>query len=126
MLRTKNGLKGICEANWLTPTKVRQLSITTDNSHVVADYIDQSIEISNASLVNSKSFHEFQPNINFNKQILNPSKEEPLKNELIDFLVSITEKRETLVTGIDGARAVAIANAAIESLKTGEKIENLQ
>ncbi len=120
----ENGLKGLCEANWLTPTKVRQLSITTDNAHIVADYIDQTIEISKASLVDGTLFHGFQPNIKFNKEMVNIIRKEPLKNELIDFLNSIEEKRETLVTGFDGATAVAIANAATESLRTG-KIEFL-
>ena len=45
-------------------------------------------------------------------------KQEPLKNELLDFLDAIQKKRKPLVTGEDGVEAVRIAQAALESIKT--------
>ena len=50
-------------------------------------------------------------------------KQEPLKNELKDFINSIENKTKPLVTGNDGVEAIRIAEAAIESIRKGEKIE---
>ena len=36
---------GICEANWLTPMKVRELRLTTTQCYINLDYIKQEIEI---------------------------------------------------------------------------------
>jgi len=44
-------------------------------------------------------------------------KQEPLKNEMIDFLDAIEKKRKPLVTGEDGIEAIRIAEAALESIR---------
>ncbi len=121
-----SGLNALCEANWLTPTKVRQLNITTDKLHIVADYMNQTVEISEAILLDNKTFNDFQPNIEFNSELVTLQKEEPLKNEILDFLLSIEKGKLPLVSGIEGARAVEVAEAAQNSLQTGNIITNFK
>ena len=50
-------------------------------------------------------------------------KQEPLKNELIDFLDAIGKKRNPLVTGDDGVEAIRIATAALSSIKERKLVE---
>jgi len=45
-----------------------------------------------------------------------------LKREIVDFIDAIENKREPIVTGKDGAEAIKIANAALESIKKKEKV----
>lgn len=42
-LRFDNGVTGLIEANWLTPMKVRQLSVTTERGMFIADYLTQDL-----------------------------------------------------------------------------------
>ena len=105
---------------------LKHMILTREEAVIVADYMDQSIEISAARLIDDRSFNDFQPNIEFDKELVNLNREEPLKNELIDFLDSIGKNRKPLVTGEDGARAVEVAQAAIESLNTGNKVEEFE
>jgi UDP-N-acetylglucosamine 3-dehydrogenase len=50
-------------------------------------------------------------------------KQEPLKNEMVDFLDAIDKKRKPLVTGEDGIEAIRIAEAALESIKERKVVE---
>ena len=123
LLDFHNGIKGLCEANWLTPTKVRDLSLTTDNSHILANYMDQSLEITSAKNNFLSSSNSFSMGLKFDKEIIHVERHEPLKLELVDFLSSILEKGDPLVTGMDGVNAVKVAEAVILSLEKGSKIE---
>ena len=42
-LRFENGVTGLIEANWLTPMKVRQLSVTTEAGMFIVDYLTQDL-----------------------------------------------------------------------------------
>ncbi len=42
-LRFDGGLTGLLETNWVTPTKVRQLSVTGDHGMFVLDYLTQDL-----------------------------------------------------------------------------------
>jgi predicted dehydrogenase len=43
MLKFANGAIGICDINWLTPTKRRTLTVTGERGMYVADYINQDL-----------------------------------------------------------------------------------
>ena len=45
-----NGMNGYVEANWLTPMKVRKLSLTCSKNFVELDYTAQAITISSATV----------------------------------------------------------------------------
>ena len=56
------------------------------------------------------------------KETISVQRSEPLKNEIINFLDAIKGNVDLLVNGQDGLQAVKIAEASLESLKTGNKI----
>jgi len=94
------------ETNWLTPRKIRTLTITGTEGIINVEYITQQIVIENNERL-------YQP-------YLTP--EEPLYNELESFINSIITDNEPVVTGEDGLKALKICEAAILSAKKREHI----
>lgn len=122
MLNFKNGLSGLLEVNWLTPVKIRKLQLTCSEKFVELDYINQSVEISSASMSKADEMNLFSVPINYKRNNVSLQKKEPLKNEIEDFVDSIEKKCDPLVTGYDGLMAVKIAGAAVQSSKTGKVV----
>jgi len=107
MVTFKGRRTAFIEANWLTPYKIRKLAITGSEAIMTLDYITQEITIETAG------------------QTLAPRYEvkEPLKLELQNFANSILNNREPMTTGVDGLKALQIAEAASKSAQTGKAIE---
>lgn len=122
-LKFRNGVVGYVEANWLTPMKVRKLWLTCTQNYVEIDYIKQSVRVSEARVMEHDSMDLFRVPFEYNIREFSLKKEEPLKNELHDFLGAIEEKRRPLVSGEDAVKTMAVAFSAIESLNTGEVVE---
>jgi len=90
------------EANWLTPHKLRNLTVTGEEAIASLNYLTQEVTIED-----------------IDKMVKPSSKwEEPLMIELEEFAHSIIEDRDPLVAGEDGLRALEIAEAAITSAHT--------
>ena len=53
LLDFENQTKGICEVNWLTPIKIRKLSLTCTKAFVDIDLIDQVLVESSAEFINT-------------------------------------------------------------------------
>lgn len=99
MLTFSGGRTAFIEANWLTPYKIRKLIATGSNAIISLDYITQEMTIETEG------------------QTLMPREQvrEPLKLELQHFAQCILEDREPLVSGVDGLKALEIAEAALRS-----------
>ena len=99
MLTYRDGKSAFIESNWLTPYKTRTLTVTGSDAILKLDYITQELWIENA------------------KESLRPRRTmlEPLKAELEHFAKCIIENGNPKVTGIDGLKALAIAQAALKS-----------
>ena len=50
LLQTASGSTGMVEVNWLTPMKVRKVSITCSDGYAVMDYMDQSLQFSTSRM----------------------------------------------------------------------------
>lgn len=97
-----NGIQtAFIEANWLTPSKKRTLTVTCGNALVTLDYLTQKIFIEDINGL----------------QEMSPRWKEPLMLELRNFVESVVKDREPLVTGRDGLKALTLAELAIESAK---------
>jgi len=107
MLTFPDGKSAFLEANWLTPYKVRRLIVTGSEAIITIDYISQEITIETSS------------------QTLIPRYrwEEPLKLELQHFVDSLLNNNDPLVTGMDGVKALKIAEAILESAEKNRLIE---
>lgn len=123
LLSFNNSISGFVEVNWLTPMKVRTLSLTCSKNFVEADYMKQSVKVSSSKLVDYNVRDLFKTSFQFDERELFLKKEEPLKNEITDFLNAVKKKKKPLVTGEDSLMALKIAEAAIESYKKGKVIK---
>jgi UDP-N-acetylglucosamine 3-dehydrogenase len=117
-----NGVTGVVEVNWLTPTKVRTLSMTCSSQFVEFDYTSQSIAICSATLREYDPANLYDLGLEFQARSINLKKEEPLRRELSDFLKAAERGSAPLVTGFDAAETIKIAEAAIESAKSHSAI----
>jgi UDP-N-acetylglucosamine 3-dehydrogenase len=122
MINFTDGLCGVIEVNWLTPMKIRKLSLTCDTSFVEADFINQSIQTSTSTFDMIDDANLYDIPIQNQIKTMELQKKEPLKNEIFDFVDAITKNKKPLVTGYDGVKAVEIAEAAVTSSKIGKVI----
>jgi UDP-N-acetylglucosamine 3-dehydrogenase len=99
MLAYEDGKSAFIESNWLTPYKTRTLTVTGSDAIMRLDYMTQELWIE-------------EPKENLQPRYL---WKEPLKLELQHFADCILEKKKSLITGIDGLKALQIAEAALRS-----------
>ena len=101
-----NNRSAFIETNWLTPRKVRTLTITGTEGLITVEYITQQIIVENNERL-------YQPFLDYG---------EPLLRELDSFVNSILNDEPPEVTGVDGLRALEISEAAIQSAKSGKQV----
>lgn len=123
MLNFSNGITGVLEVNWLTPHKVRTLSITCSNDYIEMDYIDQSLVVTSSELLEYDTSNLFDIPLENNIRRFSVKRKEPLKKEMEDFVEAIRGEHEPLVGGKDALNSMYVAEAARESLKKGKEIE---
>jgi UDP-N-acetylglucosamine 3-dehydrogenase len=107
MLTFERGKSAFIESNWLTPYKTRVLVATGSEAIMTLDYITQELTVEDAK-VSMRPRYPIQ---------------EPLKLELQHFANCITKKEKPLITGLDGLRALRIAQAALKSSATGKIVK---
>ena len=107
LLTFERGKTAFIEANWLTPYKTRTLVVTGSDAIMSLDYITQELKIENV------------------KETVQPRQTivEPLKLELRHFANCVLEKEKPLITGVDGMKALKIAEAALKSSTTGKIVK---
>jgi UDP-N-acetylglucosamine 3-dehydrogenase len=102
MLTFESGKSAFIESNWLTPYKTRTLVVTGSKAIMKLDYITQELTIEDAK-------ETMQPRYLW---------QEPLKLELQRFANCILKKSKPLITGMDGVKALQIAEAVLKSSAT--------
>lgn len=116
-LRFDDETTGLLEVNWLTPAKVRELSVTGEGGMFVVDYLTQDLR-----------FHE-RPKQSIEWETLGVMRgtdegdmiryaiprREPLALEWEGFLAAVRDDSRPPVSGEDGLAALSIARALHES-----------
>src|SRR5215813_13884698 len=117
LLRFRNGVIGVLDVNWLTPTKVRQLAVLGEGGMYLADYLTQDVYWYKNSCV-----PETCDTLSFFRGVwegdmvkVHLQKKEPLRAELESFVAAVLENREPLINGYDGLVAMELAQKLIES-----------
>ena len=129
VVRFRDGPVGLLEVNWLTPRKVRELSVLGERGLFVLDYLAQTLE-----------FHESEPGEGTGsggpgwkalatlrggadavvRIPIDPR--EPLERELSGFVAALRDGTPPLVTSDDALAALAVADALTESARTGRAV----
>ena len=107
MLTFEWGKTAFVEANWLTPYKTRNLLVTGNKAILNLNYLTQEITVETAGQSTTPR-HAWQ---------------EPLRLELQHFANCVLNNRTPTVTGVDGLKALQIAEAAFKSSKQSRAVK---
>lgn len=121
ILRFKNGVVGVLDINWLTPTKVRELQITGEQGMFRVDYLEQDLYFYENSEAPSRwdAMALFKGVEEGNVLKIRVSKVEPLQAQLRAFVAAVVNGSGPIVTGLDGLRALGLARLLIASGEEG-------
>jgi UDP-N-acetylglucosamine 3-dehydrogenase len=123
LMEMGGGVVAFVEVNWLTPMKVRKVSLTCSGGYVQLDYIDQSLEVSSSTTKDFDTADAFRIPLETDVRRISVKKEEPLKLELADFLRASTSGKAPMASGRDALADLRVCEAALSSLRTGKKVE---
>jgi UDP-N-acetylglucosamine 3-dehydrogenase len=110
------------EAGYHRPGKMRELTIVGKDSSAVCDYNVAQYKIKTFDNRHVGDGGEIKAMEGAVRQLEFPP-EEPLRAEIFSFLQSIETRKAPLVAGDDGAVALRIVEAAMESARTGKWID---
>ncbi|PYR56471.1 MAG: hypothetical protein DMF85_16505 [Acidobacteria bacterium] len=110
-LRFANGCIANVTASRISRERVRKIRFFQPDAYISIDYVAQEVE--GWRLVRRDGG---RPSIEGGP--LPVSREEPLRRELEDFVTAVRDKRPPLVTGHDGRRALALAQAIAEKMES--------
>ena len=125
VLRFENDIIGVLDINWLTPTKVRELSVIGERGMFVANYLTQDLVLyENDSAPQDSNWHELAVmGVSEGRMIrFKVNKKEPLREELDAFVAAARRGGAAPVSGEDGLLALAVAQKLVESGATGEAL----
>jgi UDP-N-acetylglucosamine 3-dehydrogenase len=112
-LRFEDGTTGLLEVNWITPAKVRQLSVTGERGMLTLDYLSQEVcffeHPTRATEWDALASMRGGGEGDMIRFALN--RQEPLRCEWEGFLAAVRDGVPAPVTARDGAAALATAHA---------------
>ena len=107
------------QANWITPVKIRRLSLTGTAGYLEADYIQQSIRLfeSAPGLIRGTPWDFFAVSNESEPVELPVPKEEPLRIELEHFLQCVRGYTSPISDGRSATKALALAIEATSAAR---------
>lgn len=109
---------GSIQANWITPVKVRRLSVTGTKGLAEIDYLQQAFHVFDSApdLIEGGPENFFAVSRETKAVEIPVARREPLDAELEEFVAAVRERREPTVPPIDAARALGLAIDATASM----------
>jgi UDP-N-acetylglucosamine 3-dehydrogenase len=117
LFRFRNGVIGVLDVNWLTPSKVRQLAVLGEGGMYVTDYLTQEVYwYRNTPMSDSwESLSVFRGASEGDMVKIHFPKKEPLRAELESFVAAVRDDREPEVSGRDALAAIDLSLTLAES-----------
>ena len=125
LLRLADGSVGLLQINWLTPTKIRQMTVTGERGMFRADYLTQDLffhENAEAAAHNWEQITMLRGVSEGSMVKYVIQKREPLQSEFVAFLKAVDGDSTGIVSGEDGSEALRLALAMIESGDEGRVV----
>ncbi|MFH1789419.1 MAG: Gfo/Idh/MocA family oxidoreductase [Candidatus Altiarchaeota archaeon] len=125
VLKFENDVVGTLDVNWLTPEKIRELSVVGEEGMFVLKYLTQDLffyEKVEGRLEGYDYSDILMGVAGGNVVDLRISKTEPLKSELSSFIDCVRDDERPRVSGEDGLEALKVAYALIDSSKRNKVI----
>jgi predicted dehydrogenase len=121
-----DGILASVAINWLTPTKIRSLTVVGERGMFQVDYLTQDLTFFENAAAGPGQWDTLSllRGVGEGRMIRHVvPKQEPLRNELTEFLAAIREEREPAITAADGIRAVEVVQALVHSSAIGARVE---
>ncbi len=117
LLRFENGMIGVLDINWLTPTKIRELSVIGERGMFVANYLTQDLTFYENDSCQGQAWPELALiGVSEGRSIrLKVTRREPLYEELRSFCEAVRYGAAPPVSGEAGVAALDIANQIVEA-----------
>ncbi|MHB8510214.1 MAG: Gfo/Idh/MocA family protein, partial [Candidatus Dormibacteria bacterium] len=118
LLSFEGGAVGLLEVSWLTPTKIRDVTVTGERGLFRAEYLTQDLYFyENAHAADSQWDHlRILRGVSEGAVTRYPiDRQEPLKLELAAFVAAVRGEPAENVTGDDGVAALRLAYAILDS-----------
>ena len=117
LLRFSNGVIGVLDINWLTPSKVRQLEVLGEGGLYLTDYLTQDVYwYRNTAITDSwDSLSMFRGAVEGDMVKIQFPKKEPLRAELESFIAAVRDDTAPVVSGGDALAAIELSLTLAES-----------
>jgi UDP-N-acetylglucosamine 3-dehydrogenase len=118
LLRLNNGVIGTVAINWLTPTKIRELTVTGERGMYRVDYLTQDLYYFENGMTLSPEWDALRNLRGVSEGSMTRyaiAKREPLRAELDGFIAAVRGDDANFVSGEDGLAALQIALALLRS-----------
>ena len=103
------------QVNWITPVKIRSLTVTGTEAYVELEYVTQRLEYYRARTVGeAQSFVELEALSAYEPELVEFSHVEPLAEELDQFLKAVRSEPANIVTGEEARRTMEVAAQIVE------------
>lgn len=116
------------QANWITPIKIRTLSVTGSAGHAEVNYVTQQLEIFESHV--ARQFNDFGDFvISFgtpSKKIVEIQRQEPLRLELEEFLKMVRTGNGKIVTAEEAMQTLAVVQRVKESMNITYEIKPVE
>lgn len=130
LLRFESGLLGVLQVNWLTPTKIRQLSVLGDRGMFLCNYLTQDLMFfENAEVAGAGAAEALYPvrAVSEGAAVTLPiHKGEPLRLELESFISAVRGEGALEVDGEAGLAALHLALALVRSAAEARVIDKAE
>jgi UDP-N-acetylglucosamine 3-dehydrogenase len=125
LLRFDNGAVGVMQVNWLTPTKIRELSVLGERGMLHLNYLTQDLTFFENSVATGAELPlSLLTGVSEGTLLRHiVDRAEPLRLELESFLASVGSKTPPEVGSEDGLKALALALDLIRSANEGRVLD---
>lgn len=121
LLRFTNDVIGVLDVNWLTPTKIRELTITGEKGMFLINYLTQEVYfyVNDYTPTTWDTLRSLTGVSEGTMIRLKVQKAEPLRLEYQDVITAIVDDRLPTVSGEDGLAVLRIVQQLAESTRQG-------
>jgi len=126
LIHFQGGPTGMLEINWLTPTKVRDVTVLGERGMFRVDSLTKDLFFYENAQANGEMWSalEVLKGVSEGRMVRYPlQRYEPLKAELEAFAQAVLDDEPVPVSGQDGLQALRLALALVESGKTHQVVE---